>query len=84
MDSVKATWVGPSGHELFDGTMLVPGETVCEIGGDEARDNPYWKATKKGDPVNELSFITPVAELPAGDEPKPDDAGTTDQSGGEA
>lgn len=54
-NAVKAQWVGPAGHQLYDGTVLDPG-TICDgIGYDEAKDNPYWKIVQKGDAASDAS-----------------------------
>lgn len=42
-NAVVAEWVGPSGHQLFDGTVLNPGVVVRGIGKDEAEGSDYWK-----------------------------------------
>lgn len=52
--TVKAKWVGTYEAELPDGTQLVPGETVVEIGRDEAESSDNWepvkgKSSKDGD-----------------------------------
>lgn len=44
---IKAVWVGPAGMVLYDGTPLVPGETVAEIGAFEA-DSAHWQPVKSG------------------------------------
>lgn len=48
MGLVLATWVGPSGYQLSDGTVLEYGETLCEIPEGEARasDNWHYEAPK--------------------------------------
>lgn len=40
---VKAQWVAPYEAQLPDGTVLIPGETVAEIGEGEARGSDNWK-----------------------------------------
>ena len=42
---VNAKWVGPYEAQLPDGTVLVPGETVVEIGEGEARASDNWQPT---------------------------------------
>ena len=56
--TVKAKWVGPYEAELPDGTPLIPGETLVELGGDEAEASDNWEIVK-GRP-------TKSDELPAG------------------
>lgn len=58
-NAVNAKWVGPSGHQLWDGTILNPGDIVLSIGKDEAEGSPYWevvdKLPKSATPVSEVS-----------------------------
>lgn len=42
MGLVLATWVGPGGYQLADGTQLVYGETVCSIPQGEALMSDHW------------------------------------------
>lgn len=44
---IKAVWIGPAGHVLYDGTPLIPGETVVEIGAFEASSD-HWQPVTKG------------------------------------
>lgn len=39
---VNATWVGPYGWRLADGTVLETGVTVVEMPADEAHDSDHW------------------------------------------
>lgn len=41
--TVKAKWVGTFIGEMTDGTELIPGETVVEIGRDEAEASDHWQ-----------------------------------------
>lgn len=55
MAPVDATWIGPWGYKLPDGTALIPGETVWPVSEDQANDDPYWsyvapKQTKTSTP----------------------------------
>lgn len=45
---ISAVWVGPAGQVLYDGTPLVPGETVVEIGAFEAESNHWQPVAKTG------------------------------------
>lgn len=54
MGMIDATWVGPGGHVLPDGTDLVPGVTVVQITKGEANESDNWepvvdKSSKKDD-----------------------------------
>lgn len=42
-DPIRATWTGPAGCKLPDGTELVPGETVAEVPAGEARGSENWQ-----------------------------------------
>jgi|SRR6185312_10665425 len=42
-NAVTAEWVGPSGHQLWNGMVLNPGTVVEGVGFDEANGSPYWK-----------------------------------------
>ncbi len=48
-NAVAAEWVGPSGHQLFDGTVLNPGTVVVGIGKDEVEASDYWKSLGDSD-----------------------------------
>lgn len=54
-NAVIARWVGPSGHQLFDGTGLDPGVVVQGIGKDEAEGNPYWEVLGDLDEGTEIA-----------------------------
>jgi hypothetical protein len=41
----RATWIGPWGHKLPDGTELIPGETECDVPESQATDDPNWDYT---------------------------------------
>lgn len=45
-----ATWVGPYGYRLPDGTLLETGVTVCEISAGEAEASDYWQPIKAAAP----------------------------------
>lgn len=49
MGLVDATWVGPSGYSLSDGTVLAYGETVCEVPDFEATDSDNWHPVPAAD-----------------------------------
>lgn len=42
---IKAVWIGPAGQVLYDGTPLIPGETVVEIGAFEGKSD-HWQPVK--------------------------------------
>ncbi len=42
-NAVAAEWVGPSGHQLYNGVVLNPGVVLTAIGKDEAEASPYWR-----------------------------------------
>ena len=45
-NKVKAVWIGPPGHVLLDGTELIPGVTVAEVGEFELESDNWKRATK--------------------------------------
>jgi hypothetical protein len=47
MTLVDATWNGPWGYTLPDGTLLIPGETVRQVPQFQANDDPYWEPVGK-------------------------------------
>lgn len=47
MGLIDATWVGPSGYELSDGTPLEPGVTVVQISEGEATASDNWQPVEK-------------------------------------
>ncbi len=42
-NAVAARWVGPAGHQLWDGTILTTGAVIVGIGKDEADESAYWE-----------------------------------------
>jgi hypothetical protein len=42
MELVDAIWIGPSGYQLVDGTVLEYGETVVQISEGEALASDHW------------------------------------------
>lgn len=46
-DLIRATWTGPAGCKLPDGTELVPGETVAEVSAGEARISENWQPVEE-------------------------------------
>lgn len=42
-NAVVAEWTGPTGMQLFDGTVLTTGSVIRGIGKDEAEGSAYWK-----------------------------------------
>lgn len=66
----KATYTGPPGHVLLDGTELIPGETIVEVGAFEL-ESDYWQpanaAAKKALAAHQKA--TGTEEAPA-DEPE--------------
>lgn len=46
MALVDATWRGPWGYVLPDGTALIPGETVKQVPEFQANDDDYWEPVK--------------------------------------
>jgi hypothetical protein len=47
---VKALWVGPYEAQLPDGRVLVPGETVVDIGAGEASESDHWEPVRAAAP----------------------------------
>lgn len=43
MSLVDATWIGPWGFKLPDGTNLIPNETVCPMPAFQVEGDPYWE-----------------------------------------
>jgi hypothetical protein len=43
---VNAKWVASYEAELSDGTRLIPGETIIELGKDEAEQSDNWQPVK--------------------------------------
>ena len=43
---ISAVWVGPAGMVLYDGTPLIPGKTIVEIGAFEA-ESAHWQPVTK-------------------------------------
>lgn len=57
-NAVTAKWVGPSGMQLFDGTVLEPGTVVDGIGKDEADGSAYWEiVSSDGDAATDVSSV---------------------------
>lgn len=48
-NAVTAEWVGPSGTQLYDGTILNPGTVIAGIGKDEAENSDNWKVVASSD-----------------------------------
>jgi hypothetical protein len=47
---VSARWVGPYEAQLPSGIVLIPGETVVEIGEGEAKDSDNWQPVRGSAP----------------------------------
>lgn len=43
MSLVDATWIGPWGYRLPDGTELIPGVTVWSMPRFQVDGDPYWE-----------------------------------------
>lgn len=48
---IDATWVGPAGLALANGTLLVPGETVVSIPEGEAKASDHWQPVAEEAPT---------------------------------
>jgi hypothetical protein len=46
VSTVTATWIGPYGYKLADGTVLETGVTKVELPAGEARDSDHWQIAK--------------------------------------
>lgn len=63
MALVDATWIGPYGYRMPDGTTLETGITVCKVPAAEAEGSDYWLPVK---PVQTTVTTTPVASRSLG------------------
>ena len=50
----KARYVGEAGNALTDGTVLVPGETICLVAASEAEASELWEPVSSGRPASSL------------------------------
>lgn len=73
---VLATWVGPYGYRMADGTTLDTGITQVAIGADEAYDSDQWKISstdrkaiekRRDSESQDAPDPEPVADAPADD-----------------
>lgn len=60
MPLVEATWVGPSGWTLVDGTVLEAGVTKAMVGHDEAEQSDFWKVSKQKLAAAEVAVDEPA------------------------
>lgn len=51
MSNVIATYVGPIGYALDNGTQLIPGETEVELPSFQAQDDEAWQADNGNPPA---------------------------------
>lgn len=71
----KALYVGEAGNALTDGTVLIPGETICLVGAGEAEASELWEPVTDGTPASSSprnsppAFPPPAAVVPDSDAP---------------
>lgn len=64
---IPALWVAGFEAILPDGTVLVPNETVYDIGAAEARDSDHWRpqSAKKSAPEKRAELAPDFGSTPA-------------------